>query len=278
MKIHGIMLVKNEADIIEYTIEQSRNWCDSIYVYDNGSTDDTWDIVQRLSSTDKRIVPFKQDDAPFRDALRGEVFRQFSKNASTGDWWCRLDADEVYIDDPRTFLQRVPTAHHVVWSLHYQYYLTKDEAAHFADPDCDPSLPRITESNVPKYFRVNGSEARFFRHRSRLRWGSDSSWPDHMGVVHSRRIRLRHYQYRSPAQIQVRLDTRRVAASQGWRHFDHSLELDWREKLVDRCGLEYENSTAALDGASVCNTTPSHMEPKSRRLMKQLLHGCGYWP
>ena len=46
MKIHGIMLVRNEGDIIRYALEKTRSWCDHVYVFDNGGADETWDLVQ----------------------------------------------------------------------------------------------------------------------------------------------------------------------------------------------------------------------------------------
>ena len=57
MKIYAISLIKNEADIIEKNLIEASKWCDKIFVYDNGSTDGTWEIVKSLSSN--KIIPFK---------------------------------------------------------------------------------------------------------------------------------------------------------------------------------------------------------------------------
>ena len=56
MKIHGLCVVKNEADIIEQTLRSAATWCDWIYVLDNGSSDGTWEKVQRLA----RGLPAKE--------------------------------------------------------------------------------------------------------------------------------------------------------------------------------------------------------------------------
>jgi hypothetical protein len=34
--------------------------------------------------------------------MRLELLNQYRASASDGDWWCILDADEIYIDDPRS--------------------------------------------------------------------------------------------------------------------------------------------------------------------------------
>ena len=50
MRVHGMTLVKNEADVIRQSLVAATAWADAIYVYDNGSDDDTWAIVQELAA------------------------------------------------------------------------------------------------------------------------------------------------------------------------------------------------------------------------------------
>ena len=105
--IHAICVVKNEADIVESSLRTALQWADRIIVYDGDSTDGTWEKVCAMRS--ERIVPWKQDGKVFQESLRAEVFNAFRQGARSGDWWCHLDADEFYIDDPRAFLSKVPT-------------------------------------------------------------------------------------------------------------------------------------------------------------------------
>src|SRR5215471_5959507 len=109
MRIHAICLVKDEVDIIAETLREAQRWCDYIYIYDNGSTDGTWEKVQAISKdSNGQIIIFKRFEGPFHDKLRGQVFENYKENSAVGDWWSRLDADEMYIDDPRKFLSEVP--------------------------------------------------------------------------------------------------------------------------------------------------------------------------
>jgi glycosyltransferase involved in cell wall biosynthesis len=273
MKTHAILLAKNEADIIGYTLDAAAAWADCIYVFDTGSTDDTWDIVQAAAKRHPQVVPWKYEARSYDDNLRGEVFRAMRANVGPADWWCKLDADEVYAEDPRPILAAAPRGHHVVWAIHVQYYLTETDVARF-DLN-DPRIPRIAEANRPRYYRANSSEQRFFRHRPRLDWSS-GSWPRHLGVVHPRRILLRHFQYRSPQQVQSRLDIRRQAAAAGYRNFSHSLQQSWREVIQPAAGLHYDDGRAPLQVNEA--EFPRHLEPASRRLFKHLMHGTGLWP
>lgn len=274
MKIFGNCLVKNEADIIEEVLRKA-TWCDRIYVFDNGSTDGTWEIVQRLAREQPRIVPFKSDPKPFRNDLRMETFNQFRHEASDGDWWCVLDADEIYIDDPREFLALVPRREHVVWAAYFQHYFTDaDLAAYETDSRSYP--PHRSAEIALRYYRCDYSEMRFFRHRRGLVWDYGSA-PRHLGVVHPRRIRFKHYQYRSPPQIQLRLATRQLAMRQGCENFaEYSSETDWRQKVVPAksCHNIDEPNPFVIEVDKI----PPHLEPKLQRAAKLLLHGVRLWP
>lgn len=124
MKIHGLFLVKNESDILQETIYAALDWCDYIYVLDNGSTDGTWELVKELAKQHMQIVPYKQDDVIYIMALRADIFNAFRSNAGPQDWWCRMDADEFYIDNPRIFLAKIPERFQTVYSASFNYYFT----------------------------------------------------------------------------------------------------------------------------------------------------------
>jgi len=268
-KIFSICVVKNEADVIGHSLNEAAKWSDRIFVFDNGSTDRTWELVQSMASN--VVVPWKQDGRAFTDALRAEVFAQFRHEARDGDWWCRLDADEFYFADPHEFLADVPKRHHVVWGLAVEYYLTRNDVDRldFTVP-IERLLPEI------HHYRAINSEARFFRYRRRLAWPTENaSWPRHMGIVHPRRIPFRHYQYRTPEQIRRRLATRREAVERGTVMYWSEQDSNWESALADpdTCRRS-ENGSFLADEMRL----PRHIEPPHRRLLKAALHGTGIWP
>jgi len=272
VKIHGICVAKNEGDILEYSLGEKLSWCDFVYVYDNGSTDGTWEIAREWAAREpERVLLFRSDGKPFGDGLRGEVFNHYRGKAERGDWWCRADVDEFYAVNPREFLASVPRHHHVVWAAHIQYLFTEvDLARHEAAGGC-----RIPE-DLPRHYIANYSEPRFFRHRPGLIWKETDAWPMHMGVVTPRRIPVRHYQFRSPAQIERRLATRREAAARGYSHFLHSQASDWREKIDPSSELHLDTG----DGKFVYDegAMPRHLEGPLQRMAKLVAHGLGIWP
>ena len=220
MAIHAISLIKNEADIIEQVLAAAVCWCDHIYVFDNGSTDGTWEKVQMMARKFPKIVPWKQDPKPFRDSLRAEVFRRFRNRAQVGDWWCILDADEIYIDNPAEFLAGVPDCYNSVWHQMYTYLFTDRDAEEYArDPKGYEEVP--APERLRHYVLSEYSETRFVRHTRGLRTHPD--WDRH--PVYPRRIRLRHYGYRSPPQITRRLQTRLEPMLRGV--FVHEKRSNW---------------------------------------------------
>ncbi|MEZ4502012.1 MAG: glycosyltransferase family 2 protein [Dehalococcoidia bacterium] len=217
------MVVKDEADIVGQTLDAALTWCDNVYVFDNGSTDGTWELVREMAGRHPAIVPFASEAVPFHQGLRGTLYRHFRRRARPGDWWCKLDADEFYIDDPQTFLARILPRNNEVWSSSFQYYFTDVDARRWeADPSCFAG-PGPIEERI-RHYKNNWSELRFFRESPGLEWREDEHGmpigPAPLGLfgVSPRRIRLKHYQYRSPEQIQRRLDSRLQAPGVAFRH------------------------------------------------------------
>ena len=225
MKIHAICLVKNEADIIKECLLSAIRWCDHIYVLDNGSDDGTWETVCELAKRFKEIIPYQQKFCPFDDALRGEVFDHYRNQSSIGDWWCRLDADEIYIDDPRIFLAKIPAKYTAVTSSSFQYYFTDKDVDHFKQ---DPAFyaDDVSVHIKCRYYLNNHGELRFVRHTKKFLWEPTLAWPRDIGRFYPVRIWLKHFQYRSPQQIQKRLDIRREPSLRG-AGFEHELKRNW---------------------------------------------------
>lgn len=266
-KIHSICVVKNEADIIEHCLTEAARWSDRIYVYDGESTDGTWEKV--LAMQNETIVPWKRHNKVYHECLRGEVYNAFKHQAKAGDWWCRLDAGEFYLDSPRNFLARVKPQYHVVWGIAIAYYLTHEDnnSLDFTQP-ITKLLPQL------KYYKAENSEAKFFRHRPNLIWHDEhAAWPKHMGVVNRERILYQDYKHRTPTQIQTRLDTRRQSRGGSTDCLD-AVEKNWQDELVSKEKLYYDNkATYQINEEKL----PNHLEPLLKRTFKKVMHRSGFW-
>jgi hypothetical protein len=271
MKIFGICLVKNEEDIIAYSLQENTKWADKIFVYDNGSTDDTWKIVQEVAKTNPKVVPYKSEAKPFRDGLRAEVFNAYRHLADEGDWWCvRCDSDEFYIDDPRVFLSKVSKLYHVILSMHFEFMLCTEDigALNFNELSVEHQI-----SEIKYYHKKVTSETRFIRHRNRLVWHESEGFPRHKGVSSPNKIKLRHYQYRSPDQIQKRIDVRREARKSGYKYFGKDNVSTWNQILLNRADCILDDGTWRYE----YNKDPNEKN-KWLRVIKILLHYFKIFP
>jgi glycosyltransferase involved in cell wall biosynthesis len=95
MQIIGITMMRNEADIADLTIRHHlRIGCDRILAVDNGSTDETPVILERLARRDPRIQ-WTSDPGTYRQAeiMTGLAREAFDLGA---DWIMPFDADEFW--------------------------------------------------------------------------------------------------------------------------------------------------------------------------------------
>ena len=255
-KIYSLLLVKNEADVIEASVVDACRWSDKIIVIDNGSTDGTWEKIKALSKTHEQIVPFMQYTGGYHIGLRAKAFHAFRKEMTRNDWWCvRLDADEFYPGDVRAFLSQVPRRYNIVKKESTDYVITREdlkEKAFTGEFLEDRSL--ITHALADKR-----RERRFMRHSPLLCWRETWRYPHPWGLTSPDAIAVDHYQYRSREQMETRFLTRQKAKADGCGSFHHEKGSGWEDYLLSNEQLrlqhiiknireEFRNADAVMHG------------------------------
>jgi glycosyltransferase involved in cell wall biosynthesis len=247
MKIHGLCLVKNEADVLQQTFMSALHWCDQIYVFDNGSIDGTWELVNELAKHYPQIVPYRQDDVTYSDGLLADFFNAFRSNAGPRDWWCRLDADEFYIDDPRIFLAKIADTFRIIWAAVFTYYFTDRDAISY-EQDPVKYLGTPVEQRL-RYYQNDWGVPKFFRHSDDIMWTHGDGWPEALSraPAYPVRIWMKHYQYRSPEQIERRLLTRRPVIES----FRHEALPNWGSVIATARNAPVDYEAARPEFAAV---------------------------
>lgn len=268
MKIYAISLIKNESDIIAKNLEAASKWADKIYVYDNGSTDGTWEIVKSMASD--KIIPYKSLAIPYRDSLRQEVFESFRHELNDGDWVCfKLDADEFYWETPQLFLAKQPRSVSLIKGLAIEFQFTEDNIAE----DNKSFNPQDFE-----YCFIENFEERFFKYRRKIVWAPGNSLPTHPGITGKQMIPFAHYQFRSKEQIIKRLKVRKQAIESGYSmYWERDLEAEWQDKIYKKESLQ---KIQGVKDASIFIKTLKirNGENLFRRLVKAIMHGLKFWP
>lgn len=212
MKLIALMVAKNEDDIIGHCIDEATKWADHIIIMNNASSDNTENIIIEKAKKNSKVIYWGRYDGVFRDGLRNLLYLDNQELFSNNDWIVRLDADEIFIDDPRSFLSKAPEQVNFVMSASFQYYYTeKDHEKELKDPEYLSTPPQ----DRLKYYCCNWSEYRCAKLTNDMIWqlglkmGGVDAWPRYnTKYVYSERIKLRHFKYRSLEQIQKRIDAR----------------------------------------------------------------------
>ncbi len=282
MKFHALLPVRDEADIIDQSLRHLLGWADAIYVFDTGSVDETWEIVQEHASRDARVIPLRKDSIYFSDTLlRGWIFHQARQKMRNGDWFLRVDADEFHHIPPPEFVRTYLRPHETIaWHQYYNFHLTESERIAWesgAESRSDRSRP-IEERR--RWFTCGPySEPRLCRYRDTMRWPATASFPYNAGYVARERLPIRHYPHRDPDQMNRRCLLRAImTADHDFKlkmlpEDSHWKEQEWR-KLVVPDGL------TGLQKWEVGTNLPefhytTHLAPWPKRGVQRLTHAFG---
>ncbi len=258
-RIHAVCLVKDEADVIAQALLHASHFCHKIYVFDTGSSDDTWQRVQAIDNG--IVVPLWQAAVPFYDGLRAQVYNAVRHLCKEGDWFFILDSDEFLAADPRPTLYRADQiGAEQINTLQYNFYYTeRDWQEHLEGQD---SRQRPI-ADRRRYYRFTNIEQRLFRIGAKTVWSEaiDADHPrGYMMPKNQGRRKLKvapwrlancHYQYRDPEQIQTRLLVRRKARIDNPNNFVHykplDTDTDWRRYIVPSEQLHYYHNDGLFD-------------------------------
>lgn len=277
MAFHAILVTRDEDDIIAQSIDRFLTWADEIHVFDTGSVDCTWDIVQDLSKKDSRVRPIEKRDIWFSDSLRGYCFDKVRNRFRPGDWFVRTDTDEFYHIAPPEFVKsHIRKGDGCVYQQYYDFRLTHAEAQKLEDPEKTIAERKLhIEDRRHHYTLGTYFEPRLCRYRRHMSWPPRYTFPINAGFLARARIPIRHYPNRDPRQLRKRMELRRTmteAAINANRYSSRHpwRESDWKALLVDPIdpGVGFWQRGDALPAAY----EEKHLPKKSKRILQKFVH------
>lgn len=248
---HCLMSVRDEADIVGECLADLLEWADAITVYDTGSTDQTWEIVQDFAARDTRVRPLAKESVFFNDsAVRSFIFEHARKWMKDGDWFLRVDADEFYHIPPPAFVKELMSRDETVaYRQYYDFQFTADDLAFWVNQQGQyESLP--INNRLRFFVPLLTTEPRLCRYRTSMKWPGNVSFPLNAGIAARERIPIRHYPNRNPIQMKRRCILRNTMLSdpdnakywgvnggKGW----HWCENDWTMFVaeMDKIGMNF---------------------------------------
>jgi hypothetical protein len=212
MRLHGLLLTRDDGDIIDECIAHSLSWCDALYVFDTGSSDDTWERANEWALRDSRVVLIRKckPAVMMSSPLRGYVFNLVRDKLEPDDWLVQQDADEIYHVSPRQFIStQLKPGETAVYNQHFEFRIAGKEVSQWQGGDKSIFDRKKPIAELRRYYNIlTHSEPRMFQYRLSMQWGSASAYPWNMGFIARKRIPIRHYPHRDPLSLQVRLTLR----------------------------------------------------------------------
>jgi len=278
MRFFCLLPVRDESDVIGQCLSQLLKWADGIYIFDTGSVDDTWEIVQDWAHKDKRVIPLRKEAVYYSEThLRGWLFHEARKSMRHGDWFLRVDADEFHHVPPPEFVKSRLRPHEtIVWHQYYDFRLTASEVeAWNQGRETLADRSRDIAQRRRWYTCSVYSEPRLCRYRESMRWPSTISFPFNAGYIARERLPIRHYPHRDPVQLDRRCRLRSVmmqdpAIDPG--SFAHWRTEHWQQFVTpdDLSGLLHWDTGAEFPEISQTN----HLSPPHKRAVQRLVHAA----
>ncbi|HKD06942.1 MAG TPA: glycosyltransferase family 2 protein [Bryobacteraceae bacterium] len=239
MAFFALLPCRDEADIIGQCLRHALTWADEIYVFDSGSVDDTWEIVNDAARAEKRIKLVRKQPVFFSETrLRAFMFDRARGAMRDGDWFVRLDADEFHHITPPNFVKmHLRRSETIVYHQYYDFRLLASEvlaweSGHEALADRERPVETRRRHFVPSVY----SEPRLCRYRASMRWPDGVSFPFNAGFLARERLPIRHYPHRDPAQLARRVRLRSIMMEdadnrRNWTQpeIHHWVEAEWRK-------------------------------------------------
>ena len=272
----ALLPVRDEADIIGQCLDHALKWADQVYVFDTGSVDNTWEIVQDFALREGRVVPMRKEPVFFSDArVRGYMFHVARQKMRESDWFLRVDADEFHHITPPQFVKNCMRKHETV--AYHQYYdfrlLQSELDAWNRGEETLKDRQRPIEDRRRHYMVSHYSEPRLCRYRSTMQWPASVSFPFNAGYVARERLPIRHYPHRDPVQLERRCKVRVIRMSDPEAsppEQQHWAERQWTKFIVpdDLPGLKFWQPGTPLPLVHQTN----HLKPPHIRALQRFIH------
>ena len=207
----GLMLTKNEGDILGEVIEFNKRYFDKIYVLDDNSNDASVDILAKYEKEGLCKVWRSEKIYPggVNDCCREFLMHQAQEDYGCEGWFTILCGDEIYHDSPLKIALQAERkkCDFTVWYAMDFFLHTEDYGRKW--PENTLWQDRI------RWYCPGRLEGRQFKNMPHLYWTKNGKWVKTIGgtalpnglkwyKVYPKYGIFKHYNYRTPEQIRKR--------------------------------------------------------------------------
>jgi len=258
-------IVQNEGDVIGPCLDNAARFSERIWVWDMESSDGTWEVLESRKSDTIHVSQREGLSSLSVKEIRMRMLDELRPEIPEGSWLYRLDADEFIIGDPLPLLALADREGAELvrgWNLDFR---PTPADIRLMDEMGAEAWERMPLTERLRSYQVRALHWKFLRITPEVRWWVEDE-RSRLAHVSGRRPReaskrfvMRHYQYRGPSQVALRLETRRkrraaaeAAAGFPQRSFWYEQSDDFRDHVVPakRCRRWEEGDEAPSVKAS----------------------------
>jgi glycosyltransferase involved in cell wall biosynthesis len=266
-RVVAVTMVKDEADIVGYTVRHMATQVDHVLVADNMSTDDTRPILDRLAGVLDNVTVIDDPDPAYEQSRKMTDLATRARLQFNAEWVIPFDADEIWYWPFGTVADCVADLAPqwlVVNASLYNHFVTaldRDDP----DPIVRMGWRDYRPAPLPKV-------ACRWRRDLTIQMGNHGATYRGGATVHpERRLVVRHYPYRSVEQLVRKV--RNGAAAYKLTDHDETVGAHWRQwgRLLDADG---EEAIAELFNVWYFRDAPESLEERGgmREALPRLLY------
>ncbi len=266
----GIMLIRNENDILMEVLREHVRHCDHIFILD-GATEDP-ETSRAICKSFPAVSYFLESELPalysrpIRDGARqfllDQARRAYGENRG---WFVLLHGDEIFVDSPQDIISSYDPFADCLAVDSLLYFLHRDQKP-FVWDDNKPLAEQIRWYAGPGW-----PEIRMFRNRTGVGYEPaqhSNLLPRGISSAFKTNFKLKHYPYRSPKSQAARATDRTQITGFSPGTYRHVLQGHF---YLDHAFFHYPNTYAYI---SQKPPAPRIGSSFARTLVEDLIEGC----
>ena len=219
MLILGLMLIRNENDILAEVLAEHLTFCDHIFVLDG--TTDNQQLSAQICTAHSRVSYYTEAQLPanyprpIRDGCRQFLVDKARQRFGACGWFVLLHGDEIFVDNPRLIAQKYNAFFDCLTFDSLNYFIHKEQEPFKLDP------VQSIQKQIVWYAGPGWPETRMFKNKSRYNYNlqqHSNVTPKGILINYKTTYKIKHYSLRHPEQQQKRVKDRLQVTS--WQNND----------------------------------------------------------
>ncbi len=226
MLLTGLMMIRNENDILKEVLSEHSKFCDHIFILDG--TNEEPERSKDICLSFKNISYFTDKDlpadypVPVRDGCRQFLLDKIRGKYGYEGWVAVLHGDEIFVDDPRSIIKKYHGLFDALTLDCLLYFIHKEQYPFKLDPS------RSLQEQILWHAGPGWPEARLFRNKKASDYKSPSAHckviPENLLINYKTTFKIKHYTYRDAEQQAKRAQDRSTDTKWSMINYEKALQ------------------------------------------------------